>query len=182
MNQPELEKEKEKAKQVIYEIIRQAGGEFHNKTNMYKAFWIAHREYARDNPGYLSLWPIVRMPWGPGIDNFDELIGELVADGLLEIKQCEPESYGGFFFSKTDKAPEFPGLSKGEMDAIRAGVNFAQGKSATCVSTASHEMSRSWREAKDGEELDIYADLMSDEELEEKQKKMAHYYEVLKAD
>lgn len=161
-------KEKQRAKQVIYEIIRQAGGEFHNKTNMYKAFWKAHLEYAKNNPGYLSLWPIVRMPKGPGIDKFDQLIGELVTDGLLEIDEVQNGDFFGFFFSTTEKEPSFPQLSQPEMDAIRFGVEFVSNKSATLVSEESHEQSRSWRASKNGEELNIYLDLLSDEEYEEK--------------
>ncbi|MBP87557.1 MAG: hypothetical protein CMJ64_12665 [Planctomycetaceae bacterium] len=60
--------EKDRAKRIIIEIIRQADGSFERKTNLYKAFYHAHLKYAADNPGYLSKWPIVRMPRGPGID------------------------------------------------------------------------------------------------------------------
>jgi hypothetical protein len=38
------------------------------------------------------------------------------------------------------------------------------GKSATAVSDESHRQSRVWREAKDGEELDIYLDLIDNAE------------------
>lgn len=62
---------------MIAEIIRQAGGKFTGKTRLYKAFYIAHLLYAEQEPGYLTVWPIVRMPYGPGIDCGDELIAEL---------------------------------------------------------------------------------------------------------
>ena len=135
---------------------------------MYKAFWKAHLEYAKTNPGYLSLWPIVRMPNGPGIDNFDQLIGELMADGLLKTGQNQNGSVFSFYFSTTDEEPAFSELSQPEIDAIRAGVEFVSSKSAALVSEESHEQSRSWRTSKNGEELNIYTDLLSDEEYEEK--------------
>lgn len=175
-------KEKNRAKQVIYEIIRQAGGEFRNKTNMYKAFWKSHLEYAKENPGYLSLWPIVRMPMGPGIDNFDGLIAELMKDELLKLTQVENGKISAFIFSTTNKEPDFPSFSENELRAIRAGVDFVSGKTATSVSKESHVLSRSWREAEDGEELNIYIDLMSDEEYTAKMKKMSRLAEVFKSD
>ena len=44
--------------------VRQADG-FRIKTNLFKAFYHAHLEFARTQPGYLSNWPIVHMPNGP---------------------------------------------------------------------------------------------------------------------
>ena len=144
--------EKERAKQIIVEIIRQSGGEFHNKTNMYKAFWKSHLEFARQNPGYLSLWPIVRMPNGPGIDDFDRLIGELMSDGIVEADQVEHGGYKSFRFKLKNPNP-LPRLSGEEEAAIQQGVSFVEGRSAASVSNHSHDLSRSWNDAKnDGDE------------------------------
>lgn len=71
------------AKKIIVEIIRQAGGKWIGKTKLYKAFYFAHLYYFESAPDYLSDWPIVRMPNGPGIDSGDELLRELAATGVL---------------------------------------------------------------------------------------------------
>ena len=71
---------KECAKRLILEILRQAGGEI-EKTKIFKAFWLAHLYYSKIAPGYLTDWPIVRMPNGPGIDRGDQLIVELIHSG-----------------------------------------------------------------------------------------------------
>src|SRR5437016_2910483 len=70
---------KELAKKLIVEIIRQSGGSI-GKTKLFKTFWLAHLYYARVARGYLSDWSIVRMPKGPGIDRADQLIDELVEE------------------------------------------------------------------------------------------------------
>ena len=79
--------DKNRAKQIIVEIVRQAGGVLDNKTNLFKAFYRAHLKFAESNPGFLSTWKIVRMPNGPGIHRFEVLLGELIADGYLEVDE-----------------------------------------------------------------------------------------------
>ena len=70
---------RDRAKQVILHILKRAGGSL-GKSKLFKAFWLAHLFYAKDSPGYLSGWKIVRLPHGPGIDKGDELI--------LQLKKC----------------------------------------------------------------------------------------------
>ena len=77
MNMLELDR----AKQVLVELIRAAGGEWTGKTRLYKAYYLAHFYYAETEPGYLTNWAVVKMPYGPGIECGDELLNELV---LLE--------------------------------------------------------------------------------------------------
>jgi hypothetical protein len=149
-------KDKERAKAIIMEIIRQAGGQFHNKTNLFKAFYYAHLEFARTQPGFLSTWPIVRMPNGPGIDRFDRLLGELMAEGKLEIQPITKGSYEGFLFSTAGTGdPDV--LPDGSADAIAKAVSMVDGKTARTVSKESHR--RAWKSAKDGQEMNIYLDL-----------------------
>jgi len=156
------------AKRIILEIIRQAGGVFDNKTNLYKAFYHAHLRFAETQPGYLSTWPIVRMPRGPGVDRFDVLLGELMAEGRVETKEIDHGKHKGFRFVLRGNQPECDDLPEGAVEAIAYGVAQVSGKRATRVSEESHEASRAWREAKDGEELNIYPDLLSDEEYQER--------------
>ncbi|MEM9352553.1 MAG: hypothetical protein AAGA92_06035 [Planctomycetota bacterium] len=165
--------EKERAKRIIIEIIRQAGGTFQYKTNLYKAFYHAHLEYAKENPGYLSAWPIVRMPRGPGIDNFDALLGELLITGKVHLASLPcGEGRQGCMFELTSLANSSEAMSDEEVSAIRYGVSRVDGKSAAQASHESHEESRSWRETPNGQELDIYCDLLSDEELAERRDHM----------
>ena len=52
-----------------WELIRQSAGDrIEGKTRLFKAFYFAHLFYARSAVDYLTDWPIVRMPQGPGID------------------------------------------------------------------------------------------------------------------
>lgn len=74
--------DRHKAKRLILEIIRQAKGGL-GKTQLFKAFWLSHLYYAQIARGYLTDWRIVRMPHGPGIDDGDDLLHELVEEGLI---------------------------------------------------------------------------------------------------
>ena len=164
--------EKELAKEIIAEIIRQAGGAFDNKTNLYKAFYYAHLQYAETQPGYLSNWPIVRMPRGPGIHNFDVLLGELMAEGKVETKQIDLEGRSGFRFTLCEGPSEGNLLPEGSSEAIAFAVDQVRGKSAEEVSRETHETSRAWRNARDGEELNIYIDSIPEEEYQRRMQRM----------
>jgi hypothetical protein len=161
------EHDKERAKQILLEIIRQAGGVFDNKTNLYKAFYHAHLRFADEQPGYLSAWPIVRMPRGPGIDRFDMLLGELMAEAKVETKEINHGEYTGFRFALRESETERGDLPDGASEAIEYGVSQVRGKRTDQVSRESHEMSRAWQKAEDGEELNIYLDSLGDDEYRE---------------
>jgi hypothetical protein len=154
--------DKLRAKAIIVEIIRQAGGTLHNKTNLFKAFWRAHVAYAETHLTALSDWPIVRMPMGPGIDKFDLLLGELMGAGIVETQQVDRGGFTGFVFHLVSDVPSL--LNEDEQAAIKAGVELVDGKSAAQVSESSHEFSRAWREATDGDELDIFLDAIPEAE------------------
>lgn len=161
---------KELAKRVILEIVRQAGGKLESKSRLYNAFYIAHMTYAEREPGYLSDWPIVRMPYGPGIDSGDQLIRELVMGGFLKSEVVEDWPYRTARFEVADKA--FPGeaLDKEAVEAIRDATKFVLDKTASELSDMTHEYSRSWNEAKDGRQLNIYIDPISDQDYEEQER------------
>jgi len=164
--------ETKRVKKIIVELVRQAGGQFQNKTNLFKAFWKAHLAYAANNAGYLSNWPMVRMPNGPGIEDFDPLLAEMLADGWLTIDEAQVGPYRAMVFSLGHSCPP-PSLPTEAIAAIREGVAAVDGKTAAAVSDESHQKSRVWREAKDGEELDIYLDLMDDEERNRREAELA---------
>ena len=173
-------RDKKRAKAIIVEIIRQAGGRFRNKTNLFKAFWRAHVAYASSHLLPLSDWPIVRMPQGPGIDRFDQLIGELMAEGVVET---EEEPCGEFTRIVFHLATEGEGdLGPDEIEAIRAGVDAVSGQTAARVSDDSHDESRAWQGAKNGDEIDVFLDVMSDEEYAARERRMNELAEVFNAE
>jgi hypothetical protein len=163
--------ERGKEKRVIAAIIRQAGGNFTGKTRLHKAFYIAHLLYAEQEPGYLTTWPIVRMPHGPGIDCGDELIAELELSGVLERKRVPEGPRTTTRYELTDRQPVAgEKLSAAELRAIRQAVAFVRRKTATELSELTHEHSRSWIEARDGQPLDIYIDMIPDEEFQQRER------------
>jgi len=164
MNQNKISKEQAKA--VIAEIVRQSvNDELKGKVRLYKAFYLAHLYYAVDNSDYLTEWPIVRMPMGPGIDGFPDLIEELVDDKVL----TEREDREGPF--KTNVycfvSASVPELNETQKAAVKKAVGFISDKTGSQLSDITHEYSRSWTESNNGEELRIYFDLLDDDEYDE---------------
>ena len=158
-------KDRQLAKRIILGIVHQAGGVFTNQTNLYKAFYHAHVKYADENPGFLSSWPIVRMPRGPGIHRGKELLAELLNDGDLDIRGVPIGKKVAMQFVIKERAIETASdFSDEAIAAIRYGVTQVENKTADQVSHDSHEKSRSWRNAKDGQELPIYTDSFSEEQ------------------
>lgn len=168
--------DKERAKEVICAIVRHAGGALTNKTNLFKAFYHSHLIYAEQHPGYLSDWPIVRMPKGPGIDNFDTLAGELMIEGKLHLKTVSVGDFVAFQFQLTDSCGESL-LEAEELNAIAEGTDRVLGKTATQVSDESHL--RSWHSTPNGQEMNIYIDSIPEEEYQENKKRMAPMIERL---
>jgi hypothetical protein len=155
--------DKNRAKQIIVEIIRLHDGELPTKTCLFKAFYFAHLYYAKSAPDYLSDWPIVRMPNGPGIDGADRLLQEMVDENVLDCRIARVGPYDAVKYRlKKDVIPD--SLSVEHIGAIKAAVDFVKGKSATELSNITHEYSRSWQMASNGEELNIYVDLEPEEE------------------
>ena len=156
------------AKRVIVEIIRQNGGKMRNTTNIFKAFYFAHLFYAESSPGYLTEWPIVRMPNGPGVDDGNELLQELADAGHLTRKTIRVGPYPANEYHLTENDLAGKPLSKDAVKAIKEAATFVKGKTATELSNLTHEYSRSWTKAKDGERLNVYIDIIPDDEFEER--------------
>jgi hypothetical protein len=154
--------DREKAKQIIAEIVRCSGGRVESKTRLFKLFYLAHLIYAKREPDYLSNWPIVRMPHGPGIDRGEDLIGELCQAGVLEAHPVPVGPYMSTEYRLADD--EMPGLPLEAIEAIRDAVKFAGDKSASELSELTHQHSHSWKNSVNGEELNIYVDLLGEEE------------------
>ena len=158
-----------RAKQVIVELIRAAGGEWTGKTKLYKAFYLAHLFFAESEPGYLTNWPIVRMPNGPGVDSGDELLSELALCGVLARKGTKTGPYPTTTYRLMKKRPPGEKLSKAALAAISAAVEFVQTRNATELSDLTHEFSRFWNTARDGQTLNIYIDQIDEGEFDERE-------------
>ncbi len=172
---------KERAKQVIVEIVRQAGGMLQNRSDLFDAFYHAHLIYAEAQPGYLSTWRMVKAPGGPGIDGVDELLGELVADGFLRDNDVGSHNGASFPFEFVGDTSLGGKLEPEEAKAIAEAVKIVQGHSGTRVSTNPHALSRAWRDAAIGEELAIYCDSVPENEFQERHRSMEIIAAGLKA-
>ena len=155
----------DQAKQVLVELIRAAGGEWTGLTKLYKAFYLAHLYYAESAPGYLTNWPIVRMPNGPGIESGEALLNELVLAGVLARQSARIGPYPTTKYRVIANTLPGPPLEEDKLEAIRTAVKFVQEKTATELSEITHEYSRSWNAARDGQTLNIYVDQIDDEEF-----------------
>lgn len=155
----------EKARQIILEIIRQsAGHSVVGRTRLYKAFYFAHLYYLQDSGEFLSGWPIVRMPNGPGIDDFDLLIRPLLQQGDITASSARSGPFPTTRFTAR-RDLQNTSLSEAEVQSIQKAVEFIQDKQASRLSEITHEYSRSWQESENGDELRISLDLMTDEEV-----------------
>jgi len=161
------------AQDVILEILRDADGEWAGKTKLYKAFYFAHLYYANDRPGLLTDWPIARMPQGPGIDKGDTLLAELVRDGFMTVEHFHDGPYPENRYRLTDKGRQAGGLPDDARCAIEKATIFCQDKTAAQLSQITHESSRSWNQARDGEILDIHIDTIPDDEYETRKAELA---------
>ena len=63
-------------------------------------------------------------------------------------------------------------LPKKALDAIRAAVQFVHEKNATELSDLTHEYSRSWINARDGQQLNIYIDQIDDDEFDRREQEL----------
>jgi hypothetical protein len=159
--------ERDRAKRVILEILRQAGGSL-GKTKLFKAFWLAHLFYAKNSTGYLSGWKIVRLPHGPGIDNGDELIFQLKKAGNLVLEH-QPRGPYTETVCKVVAQDGGQDLAPAAIAAIETAVKVVEmHDSAAQISEWSHEYSRSWNNTPNGDEQDIYSDLIPDDQYYER--------------
>jgi hypothetical protein len=129
-------------RQVIMEILRNAPNGI-NRTKLYKSFYLAHLVYTDTAPGILTNWPIVHMPQGPGISDSWKLLDDLAESGYLSREFSDDGLY---------------------RECIYRATVYVLPKTATEISRITHEDSRSWIEGVSGQELEIYTDLIDDDE------------------
>lgn len=177
------EEDFQRAKQIVLEIVQQStGNEIVGKVKLVKAFYFAHLYFARSNAGLLSEWPIVKMPNGPGIDNFDMILEALQDEQTIETKATNVGPFEAGCYRATGKPLDCGPLPSNAIDAIRRAVEFVAPKTGAQLSDITHEHSRSWNGAQLGEELSIYLDLLSDEDYAKRiQKSRQVHGEIEKA-
>jgi hypothetical protein len=161
----------EKAKQVICQIIAAAGGRLEGKLRLFKAFYFAHLYYWQHGTGVLTDYPIVRMPMGPGIDRSEVLFGALQSEGKIRIGSRPNGPFREYIYELAMPVEIDP--SNPQYQAIEEAVEWVRSKTAGELSQETHLYSRSWRNETDGQVLDIYSDLLNDEEYDEVQKGLA---------
>jgi hypothetical protein len=167
------------AQDVILEILRTSDGEWVGKTRLFKAFYFAHLYFAKENPGILTSWPMARMPQGPGINNSDELFEQLESIGLVSLEKVHDGPYTEYRYRLTPKGNSQAAAPEAAKRAIEQSVNFCKDKTAAQLSAITHERSRSWNYGQNGDILDIYIDIIPDDEYQKRQKELARLNSAL---
>lgn len=159
--------QKERAKQIIAEIIRVAGGKLASKAELVRTYWRAHLIFAESQPGYLSFWPLSKTPAGPMIKNLDRLLGELVADETLQIDETTADGVTALRLKLAVDA------AAGELpQEALAAVETAVRHPGEPLDLSDYRTLRSWNEAADGEELNIYLDAIPQAEYAERKERL----------
>jgi len=167
------------AKRLIVEIVRQSNGEFQGKVRLNKAFYLAQLCYAAKHPTPITRWPIVHQPLGPAVHDLDGLIRELRRDGALHIESVPIGPYHGHRFRLGPGAERW-NLPDDQKSAVREAVTFVKERRGDELTEITHECSRAWQCTRDGEEMDIYLDVISDEEFEEREESLAALDPIMK--
>jgi hypothetical protein len=161
------------ATKVILEILRVGDGEWSGKVKLHKAFYFAHLYYANEHPGFLTDWPIAKLEHGPGIHEDGPLISRMVDEGLLRVELVHEGPYPENRYRLTDKGwQEGSDVPNDAHLAIEKAVLFCKDRTASDLSFLSHQRSRSWNEGQMGDILNIYIDIIPDDEYGRRQEQM----------
>jgi hypothetical protein len=140
-------------------------------------FWFTHLYDAKSHPGYLTNWPLIRVRWGVEIKDASALLAELVAEEVVEVNQVERGPFPVTVYHATDKDGA-SGLPEEAAGAIRQAFNsdlptwpFSWGWPGVS--------SRAWRSTAEGEEMDIYLDLIPEDQYEEQRRQLEGLRESL---
>jgi len=156
------------ARELVLEILRQAGPNGLGKTKLFKAFYFAHVYYAKERPERLTDWPIARMPQGPGIHNHGELLGGMQRDGSVTVELVSEGPYREYRYRVADVAAG-QGLDGAALAAVREAASYCMDKTAAQLSEITHEYSRAWNGARDGDVIDVTLDAIEPGEYEERE-------------
>ncbi len=179
------EKDRRLAECVILEILRHAVDPTERRPGVSRRsityyFWLAHLYYAKSNPGYLTGWPLVRTAAGMEIQCAWALLRELVEDGLVKTEHAESGPFPITLYVPTRK--EFvPALSPRAVEAIRQAIH-TKDHLCGCWNWSwgwPGPIPRAWSAAAEGGEIDIYLDLIPEEEYEQRRHEMKGLKEAL---
>ena len=159
------------AKDVICALVAAAGGALRGKVRLNKAFYFAHLYYWRDSDGVLTEYPIVRLPLGPCIDDVNDLLAELVDEGRISISKAPNGPFEEFVYRHVDPVPSIDD-STPRGRAIRQAISFVEDKTAAELSEITHEHSPTWQTTPDGSEMNIYLDLVDENEFKTVRKRL----------
>lgn len=155
----------DRARDLLWQIIAMAGGELSGKTRLNKVFYEAHMNSWNDSAKMLTDYPIVRLPHGPGVDNLDVLIEELVEQGRLRVEAQKNGPYLEFVYRLREAPPADPETFR--VNAIQKALQETSEFTGKELSQRSHDRSRVWNQRTNGQELDIYADAVEQSEIDE---------------
>jgi hypothetical protein len=160
--------ERDRAKALMVALVAKCGGSTPiERTRLYKGYWIAHLIHMDEHGAILSEWPVVKMPHGPGVERGAELLAELVAAGVLRERQVKRGPFTALAYTVADRKAAktlLASLRAEELESVHQACAIVRDRTAKQLSDFSHERSRSWKAAKPGHELAIYADLVWDDE------------------
>ncbi len=156
----------EAAKDVICELIAASGGVLRGKLRLNKAFYFAHLFYWQEADDVLTDYPVVRLPNGPAVDDLDTLLLELAADNRIVVARAWNGPYRENVYHYAG-SPATEDAQTPRTRAIRQAVDLVEGHTAAELSEMTHEHSWSWQNTSNGSELNIYLDVLSDEQRAE---------------
>ena len=169
----------DKAKDIILGILQESGGAFDGKGRIFKTFYIAHLFHFEKRHGFLSDYPIVRMPRGPGMDDAHLVFDSLVNDGAISVGSRPNGPFKEHVYRICGQVD--PKLTEDERESIREAIAYANGKNFKEISDLAHRDSSSWQNGIDGKELHIYEDILDDSEYDEIKKQQSEIAEKLNA-
>jgi hypothetical protein len=162
-----MKNDRQQAKTLICDIIAAAAGKLVGKVRLHKAFYYAHLYYWKRGTGVLTSYPIVRLPMGPGIDEEPNLVAELVSEGKVRLSWQDNGPFKEAVFELTQPFQIDPNDPR--YQSIEEAVEYVKTRTAGELSEETHVYSRSWQVGQNGQELDIYADLLDDLEYQQLQ-------------
>jgi hypothetical protein len=167
--------DKSRVHQVLGEIFRQAANLPHpcfTAQTITGVFWVAHLWYARENPDYLTLWPLIRRPWGAELTGAEHFLAALVEDGVALVEARDRGPFQQLTYRGTGKpvAPEAPARVKEAVaKALRFVMEFPLVMPMPWAAGWPAVLSRVWRETPDGEEMNVHLDLIPENVYREQQ-------------
>jgi hypothetical protein len=142
-------------KGIILALFDVSGRDCLDKAQFGKAYCYANIEALRGVRRPVCLWPVVKMPYGPGIHQYREVLDEMVRDGWLE-------RVGQVMYRRRPDAPSDLGLSEEDRGFLEAAWRRVEGRHFGALRDESHELA-SYKEAETGEEMLLELDAFGEE-------------------